>query len=159
MGAPTADDAKVVTGKVWQRPRDRFEIIDNTDPGQSEAGAQLGRIDNPRIIRERATSTCHHACHREDRVPDRRALRLTGQECRKRVAEVLIIAHRHVLDRAQPAARQQRETHIGAADIRQHDVPDAVMFGLIGHGRAARAALIRSAYQWNDAFGMRRCVA
>jgi hypothetical protein len=52
-GISTADGMEIIAGKMRQRPGDRFEIIDNIDPGQSEAGAQFGRIDDPRIIRER----------------------------------------------------------------------------------------------------------
>ena len=145
-GLTATDEAEIVAGEVRQRPGDRFEIIDNAYSGKLEAGAQLGRIDNPFIIRERAAFARHHARHRENRAADRRALRLMGQESRKCVGKVLMVAHRHVLDRAQLITGQQREPHIGAADVRQHDVPDAVVFERIGHGRAARAALIRSAY-------------
>ena len=56
-----ADRAEVVGGEMRQRPGDRFEIIDDVDVGESEAGAKLGRIDDPRIVRKRAALAFDHA--------------------------------------------------------------------------------------------------
>ena len=90
----SAEFMKIFRREMRQGPRNRLEIIDDVDVGETETGAQLMGIDNPWIIGERATPSFDHSGHPEERVTERAAILLMRHERRQGIDEILIIGDR-----------------------------------------------------------------
>ena len=159
-GAPATGCAaayleELVTRQHRQRPRHRFKIIDQAHGGKSMGSAQFARIDHPGTVGERAAAVLDDAGGGKDRAADFAHLRQTAKIRAECLAKAAVVAHGHMGDHADRSAGQDREPRVGPADVREQHLARASCGGC-RHRR--RAVLIKSAYQRNDAFGMRRCV-
>ena len=72
----------------------------------------------------------------------------------ERLSKAAVVADSHMDNRAHSSAGQEREARIGPADVCKQHLPHGLSRGGCVH--RCRAVLIRSAYQWNDDFGIRR---
>ena len=151
---PAAYLKELVTGKAGQGPRNRFKIIDQTHGGKSVGSAQLGGIDHPGIVGESAAAVLDRAGDGQNCGADRAGFRQIAKICVERLAKAAVVADSHMGNRAHGSAGQERKARVGAADVRKQDLLNGWRWGGCIH--RCRAVLIRSAYQRNDDFGMRR---
>ena len=118
--AAAAELAQILACEIGQRPGDRLEIVDQVDAGETEAGAQRGRIDHPVIVGQLAAFAAHHARHGKQCAADGGiVLQLEiGGEC---ILEARIFFNAQTPDRAEHAVAQHRKARIGAADIAEQN--------------------------------------
>ena len=107
--------------EMRQRPGHGFEIVDQPDVGEAEAGAQLGRIDDPGVVREGAALAFDHAGHRKDRAADRAGRFGARGTRRARRRSARSRQHANVSIGPIASAAQHRKARIGAPDVAQQD--------------------------------------
>ena len=137
--------------QAGQRPGDRFKIIDQTDHGKSVGRAQFGGIDDPGIVGKGTAAVLDRAGNSKNCRADDAGLRQTAEISVESLAKAAEVADRQMGDVADCSVGQQRETCVGAADVREQHFS---FREIRVHRRCA--VLIRSAYQRNEALGMRR---